>query len=69
MNLYTAQQKMEYHLRKAKFNDKFEILKKINSLIDKSLTIEQAVIFICEEAKEELAELDRLEKYYENLGR
>ena len=65
MNLYMAQQKMEYHLRKAKLNGKFEFIKKMNSLIDKGLTIEQAITYLGEEMKEELAELSRLEKYYE----
>lgn len=67
MNLYMAQQKMEYHLRKAKLNGKLEFIKKMNSLIDKGLTIEQAIIYLGEEMKEELAELSRLEKYLEEV--
>lgn len=65
MNLYMAQQEIEYYLKKAKFNGKYEFVKKMNSLIQKSMSIEEAIAYLGEEMKEEWNELSRLEKYYE----
>lgn len=65
MKLSVTQEELEYHFRKVKFNGKIEMLREINSLTNKGLTIEQAIMFIGEEMKEELAEWSKLEKYYE----
>lgn len=64
MNLYTMQQKIDFNLRKAKFNGKCEFVRKMNNLIQKGMSIEQAVAYLGEEMQEEWNELSRLEKYY-----